>query len=412
MRVVIVTLLAFLGLTTGTSYEGFKVYKVLPKTELQNAYLQELESSPDFDFWSKLNKVGAPVVIMVAPNVQKAFESYLTRHEIEFELTIENVERTIQAEKSYHTTRQARKSTGITFDHYLRHDEINAYLTQLAQTNPSLVTVETIGQSYQNRSMNLIRISSGTTNPPKPVIFIDAGIHAREWIAPALALYVINQLVENPENSNLSKDIDWIILPSVNPDGYEYTWTTNRLWRKTISPGLVCDGCDANRNFDFHWMESGASNWECSDTYAGKKAFSEIETQNLKNYLLKTPNIEAYITLHSYGQYLLYPWGYIDKLCDNWKELDQLGHDMDKAISAVNGTTYTIGGSTATLYAAAGASDDWSMGVRNVSIVYTWELPGGGTYGFDLPPERIEGVVKESFEGVKVLANFVAKNRK
>ncbi|XP_044252922.1 carboxypeptidase B-like [Tribolium madens] len=412
MRVTIVTLFAFLGFAHGVSYEGYKVYTVSPTTELQNAYLQELESSPDFDFWSKINKVGAPVVIMVASNVQKPFENYLTRHNINFVVTIENVERTIQTEKAYHTSRQARKSTRITFDHYLRHHEINSYLAQLAKTNPSLVTLETIGWSYQNRSMDLVRISSGPSDPPKPVIFIDAGIHAREWIAPALALYIINQLVENPDNLNLTSDIDWIILPSVNPDGYEYTWTTNRLWRKTISPGLVCDGCDANRNFDFHWMESGASNWECSDTYAGKTAFSEVETQNLKNFLLKTPNIEAYITLHSYGQYFLYPWGYIDKLCDNWEELDQLAHTMDDAISAVNGTRYTIGGSTATLYAAAGASDDWSMGVRNVSIVYTWELPGGGTYGFDMPPERIEGVVVESFEGVKVLADFVAKNRK
>lgn len=88
-------------------------------------------------------------------------------------------------------------------------------------------------------------------------------------------------------------------------------------------------------------METGASNWECS----GKKVFSEVETQHLSDYLINTPNIEAYLTLHSYGQYLLYPWGYADILCDNWKELDELGHSMDEAISQVNGTRYTVGGS-------------------------------------------------------------------
>ena len=290
--------------------------------------------------------------------------------------------------------------------------QINAYLEQLAADYPDIVTLDTLGQSYEKRDMKLIRISSGPSDPPKPVIFVDAGIHAREWIAPAVALYLINQLVETKDNSGLYEGVDWIILPSLNPDGYEYSWDEDRLWRKTVSPGTECNGCDANRNFGFHWMESGASSWECSETYAGKEAFSEVEARNLRDYLNKTENIEAYLTLHSYGQYLLYPWGYADILCDNWKELDDLAHDMDDAISAVSGTRYTIGSSTETLYAAAGASDDWAMGGAGITIVYTMELPGGGIYGFDLPPEEIEGVVVESFEGLKVFGNYVAKNRK
>lgn len=72
--------------------------------------------------------------------------------------------------------------------------------------------------------MNIIQISDG--NGRKPVLFIEAGMHAREWISPALALYIINQLVENESNRALLADLDWIILPSMNPDGYEYTWTT------------------------------------------------------------------------------------------------------------------------------------------------------------------------------------------
>lgn len=89
---------------------------------------------------------------------------------------------------------------------------------------PNITSVTTIGQSYQGRDMNLLRISTGASDPPKPVIWLDAGIHAREWIAPAVALYLINQLVEVPENIGLIEDVDWLILPSVNPDGYEFTW--------------------------------------------------------------------------------------------------------------------------------------------------------------------------------------------
>lgn len=61
---------------------------------------------------------------------------------------------------------------------------------------------------------------------PKPIILIDAGIHAREWIAPAVVLYIIHQLVENSDNAKLIENVDWIVIPSLNPDGYEYSHTT------------------------------------------------------------------------------------------------------------------------------------------------------------------------------------------
>jgi len=74
--------------------------------------------------------------------------------------------------------------------------------------------------------MIVIKISSGG-NGTRPVILVDAGIHAREWVAPAMALYIINQLVENnAANSALTDAVDWYILPVLNPDGYEYSHTT------------------------------------------------------------------------------------------------------------------------------------------------------------------------------------------
>ena len=290
--------------------------------------------------------------------------------------------------------------------------QINAYLAELAQNYPDNVTLETIGQSYQKRDMIAIRISSGPSDPPKPAVFIDAGIHAREWIAPAVALYAINQLVENPYYSLFTEHVDWIILPSLNPDGYEYTWDENRLWRKTLSNGTRCIGCDANRNFGYHWMEDGADDDECSEIYGGKEAFSEVETQNLRDYLADTPNIKGYLSLHSFGQYVLYPWSYADVLPDNADELQGLGEQINNAIEAVNGTTYTVGSTTATLYAAAGASQDWAMGGAGIDIVYSIELPGGGFFGFDLPPSEIERVALETFEGLKVFGQyFVVQKR-
>lgn len=68
--------------------------------------------------------------------------------------------------------------------------------------------------------MNVLRLSTGGKN--KPAIFIDAGIHAREWIAPVTSLYIIDQMVMN-QNRYLLNNVDWYILPVLNPDGYEFT---------------------------------------------------------------------------------------------------------------------------------------------------------------------------------------------
>ena len=69
----------------------------------------------------------------------------------------------------------------------------------------------------------------------KPAMWIDGGIHAREWISPAAVTFMIRQLVEvqDAEESDLLDNLDWYILPQVNPDGYEFTRASDRLWRKT-----------------------------------------------------------------------------------------------------------------------------------------------------------------------------------
>jgi murein tripeptide amidase MpaA len=59
----------------------------------------------------------------------------------------------------------------------------------------------------------------------KRAIFIDSAMHAREWIGPPVALYAINQLTEfYDQNSNLLENVDFYIMPMVNPDGYLFTW--------------------------------------------------------------------------------------------------------------------------------------------------------------------------------------------
>lgn len=126
------------------------------------------------------------------------------------------------------------------------------------------------------------------------------------------ALYIISQLVENATAyEDVLSTLNWVIMPIVNPDGYVHTQTA-RMWRKTRKPSSnSCFGTDANRNFGFEWGGVGASKDPCSDTYRGEKAFSEYEAEAIRDVLKHfQKQAKFYLTLHSYGNYLLYPWGY------------------------------------------------------------------------------------------------------
>lgn len=272
-----------------------------------------LANNVDYDFFDLPRSTDEPARVMVQPKDQADFEEMLQRYRIAYEVIDENLGASLQVENSSRPMAERATMRSISFTAFHRHAEINAYLDELAKAYPSRVTVQTVGKSYENRDLKTITITNGDGKSGKNVIFLDAGIHAREWIAPAAALYVIYQLTENfVVNSDLLKDYDWVILPVVNPDGYEYTHTTSRMWRKTRKPvSGSCYGTDANRNFDFHWGEVGASSYSCADTYKGSTAFSEPETQVVRDLLLElTGRGKFYLTLHSYGNYLLYPWGW------------------------------------------------------------------------------------------------------
>jgi len=115
-----------------------------------------------------------------------------------------------------------------------------------------LVSLETIGQSYEGRDLVVIKICRGGCDGKK-IMWVDSGdmknysdynktcslaIHAREWIGPAVSLYIVDKLVrgELPDGDfdpAVIDDLAWYILPVWNTDGYAFSWTDNRQWRKT-----------------------------------------------------------------------------------------------------------------------------------------------------------------------------------
>ena len=123
----------------------------------------------------------------------------------------------------------------------------------------------------------------------------------------------MRELVEDyAEHPDYLDKVNWYFLPSANPDGYAYSWEHDRLWRKTRSEHgsiLGCKGVDPNRNWGFHYGESGVSHNECSETYCGPEAFSEPEMKNIRDFVMGLDPVPSLgHTFHSYSQLWLWPY--------------------------------------------------------------------------------------------------------
>jgi len=291
------------------------------------------------------------------------------------------------------------------FDHFWSFSTINNYLTHLTLFYGDICHTETLGFSFEGRAIRALKI--GRFDGSRPVVFFEAGIHAREWIAPMTAVYLMEQLVVNYHSHYELQKIDIIILPVTNPDGYEYTHGFQRLWRKTRSPiaNSTCVGVDANRNFAHEWR---VSTNPCSETYGGLEPFSEPEAAIVSDVIARYDSqIKLYVAIHSYGQYFLYPWGYDFVKIDNWEDHEMVGNIFAYAVREVNGTSYTVGNAAIELYTGYGFSDDYAA-FKGIEISTTIELPGGGSYGFDIPASRIESVVQETWAGLEEMLHYVA----
>lgn len=389
---------------------GAQVLRVVPEQASQVHYLRGLLLQGNYDFWLEPRAVGHPVDIMVRAFQLPQLKKTLSQVGLRYTVKISNVAALLSKQRAAQEAARANGPRAMDWTSYHTYQEIMDWLESLATDHPDLCKVENVGSSFEGRTMKMLTLGKG--GPGKPAIFIDGGIHAREWISPATVTYMINELVTKRDTyDDILSNVNFYFMPSINPDGYDYTFTDDRLWRKTRSDTnsiFGCKGADPNRNWGFHWMEIGASDEPCTEIYAGSEPFSEVEMRNVRDQIIKHgSDIKVYLTFHSFSQLWMYPWGWTSALPDDWQDLDDLAKSAVDALTSVYGTHYDIGSSTNVIYAAAGGSDDWAKGEGNVKYAYTVELRDTGAYGFLLPPEQILPSGEETFEGVKVVANFV-----
>jgi hypothetical protein len=239
-------------------------------------------------------------------------------------------------------------------------------------------------------------------------------MHAREWVSQATIVYFLYRLIEDESVANeLLDNVDWIIIPNLNPDGYNWSFTQDRMWRKNRNfQRDTCRGVDLNRNFAFNWR--GSNTGLCSQmTFPGNEPLSEVESRALNNYMTRyRANVKFYMSVHSFGDMMLWPWGYSGSpgLINNWEHHQLVGNMWADAIRNQTGKSYRVGNTAQLLGSAFGASDDHMAGEQLVNLVYTAELTGGGQTGFDFPESEIEALNHETFWGYRAFGLYVKKN--
>ncbi|MFI5311728.1 MAG: M14 family zinc carboxypeptidase [Gemmatimonadales bacterium] len=280
---------------------------------------------------------------------------------------------------------------------------VRAFVDSMARNNPR-VFVDTIGKSYEGRPMLAVKIGFRDDAPTRPNVLYMATYHAREWAATDFALRLITYLANPPAGSarldSLLQTRDIWVVPVANPDGYQYTFTNDRLWRKTRSPqagGAV--GVDMNRNHRQNWGldDAGSSPDPSSDIYRGPSPASEIEVRNIEAFHAAHPPAVS-VSYHTYAGLLLYPPGAVYGQLPTDRPIYRTlaGTNLHSAV-----TDHVVGSSRSfyapssawMLYSTNGEYNDWAA-TKYGTVSFTPEMSSGYTagdyYGFEFPDDEAQ----------------------
>ncbi|NAS21775.1 zinc carboxypeptidase [Herbidospora sp. NEAU-GS84] len=286
---------------------------------------------------------------------------------------------------------------------YHNFAELNTVVNAALSAHPSIIRKVSIGTSYQGRELFALKISDNVaTDENEPEVLFTHSQHAREHLTVEMAVYLLNLLTDSYGSDSRITDIVnsreiWIV-PNMNPDGSEYDIATGsyRSWRKNRQPnsGSSAIGTDLNRNWAYNWgCCGGSSGTTSSDTYRGPSAESAPEVKAVADFVRGrvvggVQQIKAHIDWHSYGELILWPYGYTTaNTAPGLTQDDRDAHAvLGQQMAATNGYTPE---QASDLYITDGSIDDWMWGAYKI-FSYTFEMyPVASNPGFYPPDEAI-----------------------
>ena len=317
-----------------TGYEGYQVVRITVQNEAELQTLRGLQAlGRDFEVWSEVVKIG-PVEVRVAPSVQLLLAASGLRYEV-----------VVADLQQYLNERFAGPGERGFFDSLRTFQEHVQFMWNLAITHMSLAQMINVGYSVQNRPMWALRV----TGPgyAKPAVIYHGAEHGNEQAGASVVQYVANYLLTNyatdPDVAALVNNIEWYLMPIMNPDGYV-------AWDRYNAHGV-----DLNRN----WGGPGSG----QDPTGGPYPFSEPETQHMRDFLIAHPTVRAHIDLHGYVPWIMWPWGHIPDHCPDHSTFLAVGTVFRNLIIAAGGGTYDIGTIYEVAYPVSGSSTNYSYGV-------------------------------------------------
>jgi len=385
-----------------------------PKTQSDRDFLDGISASDIRQYanmWGLPKDNNVPVYIYVKAGGYNLTQEAFFKQNLEFETLIDDWQQLINTEKvDLERRKQNHASEEFDFETYHTFGEVVNFLQKEAERSPSQINVTSLGQTYEGRDIYLAKVSKSGSPSDKPVIYVNCAIHAREWITTAVCVWMIRQLTTDTQYSPMLDNFDWWFIPIANPDGYSYSWTKDRMWRKSRSGGpSSCFGVDLNRNFDVGFNETVRDS--CSSSYGGPAAFSEIETRTVVDLLSSNKDrVKAALFLHSFSQLWLSPYGVNADLPKDYKEMERVMKIGVAALQSTYNTSYSSGSIANVLYAAPGNAIDYTY--HNLGIIYSFliELRDRGNHAFILPIEEILPTATETMNGIRAMINAMTKS--
>jgi len=305
------------------------------------------------------------------------------------------------------------KKRQIFFDYFPNYGEVEEWLNDKRTEYPSTTQDFQVGYTaYDGIPIRGIRIYKGGSS--KPIVFLQGGIHAREWITVTTALYCVQELLELSvsDQPSVLDVFDFYVVPVFNIDGYSYSHSNERLWRKNrqTNTGSSCRGVDLNRNYPYQWRRGGTSDDPCSDIFLGRAAGDTSEVSGITSYLRSLNRVVFFLDIHCYGAMFMSPYGWTYTLppSTDYNQMYSIMQIAQSGIRSVNGRSYAIGSSANVIYIASGGSDDWCYGVNGVIPSFTVEIYGTS---FVTPTSQILPLGQEIWQGVLAVSEGLSKRQ-